>query len=421
VAKQPAKQCVWSPRGDHIACTTPRDVAAIGAQMGNTGPSLITVTSANGGAPIAISDSASLNTSPTWSPDGRRLYFVSNRDAQRDIYYVRIGGDGRAVGEMRRLTTALNAVTLSLSRDGRRLAYSVYTPQANIWSLPVLPAGTATFAMATQVTFGHQLVESMEVTRDGKTLIYDADRNGNSDIWRLNLGGGDREPEAMTSDVVDEFGGSLSPDGRRLVFYGYGEGSSRGIVWVKPMDGGPLQRVNTPTTYGIWPEWAPDGRTLTWPCGGRQRCVATPDSAGRWSVETKDGVRSNWSPDGQWSTNARRSGFGGGMVHDSVWILRRGDSTERLLYAQRSTTDPRVVQLQWSADSRSLFFRHNASDGVSTFWSLSIDGGPPRPVARLDDPKHPSYRGDFSTDGRRIYFAVNDRQSDIAVVELIER
>jgi len=56
-----------------------------------------------------------------------------------------------------------------------------------------------------------------------------------------------------------------------------------------------------------------------------------------------------------------------------------------------------------------------------TFWSLSIDGGAPRLVARLDDLTHPSYRNDFATDGRRIYFAVNDRQSDISVVELIER
>ena len=46
VAKHAAKACAWSPNGDYIACTTPRDFAKIGFNMGNTGPSKITVTSA---------------------------------------------------------------------------------------------------------------------------------------------------------------------------------------------------------------------------------------------------------------------------------------------------------------------------------------------------------------------------------------
>jgi hypothetical protein len=42
-------------------------------------------------------------------------------------------------------------------------------------------------------------------------------------------------------------------------------------------------------------------------------------------------------------------------------------------------------------------------------------------VARLDDLTRPSYRPDFAVDSRRIYFTINDRQSDISVVQLIER
>ena len=64
VAKHAAKMCAWSPNGDYIACTTPRDFAKIGFNMGNTGPSKITVTSAGGGDPVAVSDSVSLNISP---------------------------------------------------------------------------------------------------------------------------------------------------------------------------------------------------------------------------------------------------------------------------------------------------------------------------------------------------------------------
>jgi len=422
VANHAAKDCAWSPSGDYIACTTPRPFSRAGFNMGNTGPSKITVTSASGGEPIAVSDSVSLNISPVWSPDSRRLYFVSNRDGQRDIYYVAIGRDGHPSGEIRRLTTALNAVTLSLSRDGRRLAYSVYTPHGNIWSLPLLPTGFATSAMATQVTFGHQLVESMRVTPDGKTIIYDADRNGNSDIWRLTLG--EREPEALTSDPVDEFGAVLSPDGRRLAFYSYPEGTGRGVIWVKSMDGGPAQRVNVNGNYGIWPEWTPDGKHVLWGCGRTTWCFASEESAGSWKIQQRDPAttRANWSPDGRWSTNPRRT-LNSGQVNnlDTVWLYPRESGPRRMLFARRSASDPIPGDLHWSADSRAVYFRHPDPDGRLSFYALPIDGGPLRLVARLDDLSRPSYRPEFAVDARRIYFTINDRQSDISVVELIER
>ena len=421
LAKNNGKECSWSPRNDWIACVDPRNYSAIGFSMGNIGPSAILLVPVDGGTPIRLTDIATMNASPVWSPDGRRLYFISNRDGQRDIYYVAIGRGGHPDGEVHRLTTALDAAALSLSRDGGRLAYSVYTPQANVWSVPVLPSGVATSAMATQVTFGHQLVESLSLTPDGRTLFLDADRKGDSDIWRLDLEKG--EPEAMTSDVADEFGGVLSPDGRRLAYYSYREGSNRGIIMVKPMDGGPLQQVNTSESYGIFPEWSPDGKGLTWGCRDappRGGCLATQDSAGRWRVERQAVLRTNGSPDGRWWTLPWR-GYLGARDRDSAWIWPADGSAGRLLYVRRTMTDPSITELQWGRDSKNLFFRSRDQAGRSLFWSLPVEGGPARLVARLDDPARPSYRLDFATDGRRIYFTVNDRQSDISVVELIER
>ena len=419
VAAQRGNQCAWAPRGDHIACVVTRNFSAIGRLMGNAGPSAIIVTPANGGTPVAVTDSASLNTSPVWSPDGRRLYFVSNRHRQRDIYDLSVGDDGRARGEPHRLTTALNAASLSLSDDGRHLAYSVYTPQANIWSLPIVPRAPATSATATQVTSGHQLIESMFATADGKTLFYDSDRNGNSDIWRLRLG--DSQPEAMTHDPADAFGPNLSADGQRLAFYSYRDGSEHGVIMVKPMDGGPIEQVNTSATYGIWPGWKPDGRTLLWQCstpGKRMLCAASQDSTSHWHAAESPQEHPNWSPDGRWTTNFRRSFFGA----DTVWIYAAADPAQgKVLYRRRSLVDPLVETLEWSPDSRSLYFKSHDAEGRAMFWSLPVEGGAPRLIARLDDLAHPSYRNDFAVGGNRLFFAVNDRQSDISVVELIER
>jgi len=416
VTTGPMRECAWAPRGDLVACTSPRDFSAIGTNMGNTGPARIIVAPAGGGEPTAITDSSSMNGSPAWSPDGRRLYFVSNRNHQRDIYYVALSVDGHPAGEPHRLTTALNVASLSLAADGRHLAYSVYVPQSNIWSVPILPNAVATSAAATQVTFGHQLVESMSIAPDGKTLFYDSDRDGNSDVWRLKPG--DRQPEAMTRDPADEFGGALSPDGRRLAFYSYRDGSGRGLVMVKTMDGGPMEQVSDAATNGLFPEWNPDGSSLYWICGraGSQGgvCRGARDQAGHWKAAPSGDRRASWSPDGRWATTYRRG------VHDTVWIYRADSATGRMLYTATSPTDPRAGQLEWARDSRALLFKSHDPEGRARFWSLSIDGGAPRLIARLDDLSHPSYRGDFTTDGNRIYFAVNDRQSDISVVELIE-
>ena len=92
-----------------------------------------------------------------------------------------------------------------------------------------------------------------------------------------------------------------------------------------------------------------------------------------------------------------------------------------MLFARRSASDPIPGDLHWSPDSRAVYFRHPDPDGRLSFYALSIDGGPLRLVARLDDLSRPSYRPEFAVDARRIYFTINDRQSDISVVELIER
>lgn len=108
-----------------------------------------------------------------------------------------------------------------------------------------------------------------------------------------------------------------------------------------------------------------------------------------------------------------------GSDSSRLMVYPVGSNEGRVLYTRASSADPAVRQTQWSSDSRYLFFKSVDADGRASFWSVSLDGGTRRLLARLDDLSRPSYRTDFSVAGQRIYFAVNDRQSDISVVELI--
>ena len=75
--------------------------------------------------------------------------------------------------------------------------------------------------------------------------------------------------------------------------------------------------------------------------------------------------------------------------------------------------------LQWGPDSKTILFKAFDEEGRSSIWSAAAVGGTPRPLVRFDDPTRPSSRPEFASDGKRLYFTIGQRQSDVWTVELI--
>ena len=74
---------------------------------------------AAGGEPRRLTQSSSIDTEPAYSPDGRSVYFVSDRGGSPQIY--RMGADG---GTVERVTfTGSYNISPAISPDGRWLAY----------------------------------------------------------------------------------------------------------------------------------------------------------------------------------------------------------------------------------------------------------------------------------------------------------
>ena len=73
----------------------------------------------------------------SYSKDG--LLYVSDEDGGRDIYVARLSPSAAPEGSAVRLTTGLHPHTISLSADGRRLLYSLYTETSNIWAVDLQP------------------------------------------------------------------------------------------------------------------------------------------------------------------------------------------------------------------------------------------------------------------------------------------
>src|SRR6267142_2695454 len=76
-------------------------------------------------------------------------------------------------------------------------------------------------------------------------------------------------------------------------------------------------------------------------------------------------------------------------------------------HARQSRAGPRVVAgfARWSPNGRTLYFKAHDVRGAPSFWSVSPQGGRARLLVRFDDPPWQSSRNDFTTDGKRLYFA----------------
>jgi len=412
--------CDWSPRGDWIACVSGNRASVIpGGTFGNIAPSALVLVPAAGGRFIDVADRTALNQSPVWSPDGRQLYFVSNRQGPRDIYVIDVAGDGRIEGEPRRVSTGLGAQSIAFSASAQRMVYVAYAARANIWSLPIPSRGTVDTSGARAVTSGNQIVEAMRVSRDRQWLLYDSNLHLNADIFRLPLAGG--PAERLTTDPADDFAPDLSPDGREVAYHSWRSGSRD--IFIKTLDGGPLTQLTATASQESYPIWSPDGRALAFHDqfleNGIPRgvFVIRRDQSGSWSAPVAlrkgTGNLGSWLPDGH-SLAYPRSG--------ALEIIAADSGSARVAYAPSpGSGDPQVESVVASEDGRTMYFKSHDAEGRASFWAVPTAGGRPRLLVRFNDLSRVSIRGDFAAGAGQLFFTLEDRQADIWIADITHR
>ena len=412
VAEHPSDgltSCVWSPALTHVTCVGGNpQYSSPGPTFGNLAPSSIVSINIDDGTIREILPPVAMNQSPVWSEDGGTLFFVSNRDGTPDIYSMSVDENTEPVGDPERITTGSNVHSFSITADSHRMAYSVYTAEANIWSLPIPVDGSVGLAGATQLTFGRQIVESVRPSPDGAWLVYDSDVSGNSDIWRLPLAGG--TPEQITNDPRSDFGPDVSPDGREVAYHAFQDGSRE--IFVQELESGVVTQLTTGPEYSeSYPRWSPDGSSLVYydqlPRDDRGTWLIRRDSGGAWGEPELliTGARlTNWSTDGQYMTSVGASVF---------------DVETRQIRALRSEAEGEIPgETYWSQDQSTLYFKMSSSGGVVEIRSISVSTGEERMLVGFDDSRRVSLRADFSGNDDRFYFTLDDRWSDVWLAEM---
>jgi serine/threonine-protein kinase len=406
----------WSYDDKLIAFARGNSGFLSGADIGNIAPSSIWLMKADGGTPVKVSDESHLNTAPVWTPDGSLLY-ISSLGGSRDVYVQKINGDLTARGAPVRLTTGLNPHTISISKDGKLLAYSAFTTVANVWTASGGGSDIANAAAAKPVTTGNQTVEYGSISPDGKWLTYDSNVNGNQDIYRVPLGGGD--PEQLTKNAFDDFHPAWSPDGNEIAFYSIQNGTRD--IFVMNADGTNLRPVLQGPGEQRLPVWHGKDAILY---------MVFPDSVFEvkrqgsvWGVPVlafRGGASpSMYSPDGKWMVHVAQAGIVCDNCPQGAYIANADGTGSRFIQLR----NPQILSSSagagpWSRDSKHFYSAVREADGTSAIWQIPINGDEERRIFHFTDPLRQLYRSTFDVFKGKFYFTIGDRQSDIWTMEL---
>lgn len=399
---------MWSPNDSMIVF-----VVGTGG-INNVAPNTIWVVPASGGPSVRVTDGDHLNDSPVFATNGRSIFYVSNRDGARDIYQQRLP---RRTGDSdvpTRLTTGANATSISLSADGRHLVYGAAILRSNVWSAQILSSAPTPASAIHAITQGTQEVECLTLSPDGAWLLYDSNRSGNQDIYKMPLSGG--EPVRLTTDPADDFCPNLAPDGREIAFYSF-RGTGRRRVFTMLADGSRQQPLlRTEMNEQHWgPNWSPDGHSIAFDAaltGARHVSIVSRLADSTWGAR-RDLVRFGieqwrWSPDGRYASALSR---------DSGLVLLSPDGRLLRVLARRNASEIPVGAV-WGRDPSTLFYRTNGPHNATSFWAISVDGGRPRLVLRLNDAWRTSRRAEFDTDGKQLFFTISTDDANIWKLEL---
>jgi TolB protein len=215
-----------------------------------------------GGVQKELMKSTSNDYSPTWSPDGKYIAFVSDRDHvlldenrdvwTNDIYIIKT--DGSNIRRVTQDNVTSQYSGLSWSPDGRKLAYNF----SSLSKYGVLfPEGIGILTLSdsslTRLT-GNEIDGDPKWSPDGKNIVYALYQSKKTCIYRINANGTDQI--ALTKDSAyydtDPF---WSPDGKFIVFSSMRDGNYN--LYRMNADGSDQIRLTNESGEESFPVWLP--------------------------------------------------------------------------------------------------------------------------------------------------------------------
>ena len=371
----------WSPDGSKIAFTSDRGGGAEIWVMGSGGGNPTTLTSANG-----------RDEQPAFSPDGTRIVFTARRGGSTDLYTMNADGSAQT-----RLTD--DAPLNEIDELG---VWRAVTPPGQVDTY--IDSGPAFVGSSPQVEFTYSGAPALGGQVDGFNCSLDGGAFQACPASGAAVAG--LSDGAHTFVVRAESNGTVDPtparyrfavDTTRIVFASDRDGNSE--IYVIDADGTAPRRLTNHAAADSDPALSPDGSLLAFASqrdGDYEIYVTAADGSGTPRKLTDNQVADTaptFSPDGASILfTSRRDG------NDEVYAI----DAETGAGAANLTRDPAEDRNpSLSGDGSTIVFQSNRAAGNEDIYSMAADGSA---VRRLTDDPAADSLPDLSPDGTQIVF-----------------
>lgn len=241
----------WSPNGHRIAFWF--------IEKGKQGE-LATIPS-SGGEPVTIASDPATDWNPVWSPDGKFLYFASNRGGNMNLWRVGIDeSTGKQTSPPQPITTPSRYIRhISFARSGHSIAYVRYESRSNVQSVSFDPVSMAVTGSPQWITQGNNEIGHPDLSPDRTRFVARKPTNTQEDLAIFDIDGGNLID--LTNDHFRERNPRWSPDGQSIFFNS--DRSGKYQIWSINADGSGLRQwTETDGEGAISPVISPSGERL---------------------------------------------------------------------------------------------------------------------------------------------------------------
>jgi serine/threonine protein kinase/Tol biopolymer transport system component len=231
---QDAMQPQFSPNGKRVAYW------ALKARSGQR--DLYTIsTSGEEKTIVPLMDDVALDWNPVWAPDGKSIFFSSDRGGTMNLWRIDVDEEtGAPRGAPRPLAVpASSAGQLTVSRDGRQVIYASRSMTMMLRRGTLDPVSERLAVEEQPILAGTLQIRTYEASPDGQWVAFSTD--GREDIYVIRADGS--ELRQLTNDDVRDRGVAWTADSANILFYSERAGTYD--AWSVRLDGSGLTQLTS--------------------------------------------------------------------------------------------------------------------------------------------------------------------------------
>jgi Tol biopolymer transport system component len=234
----------WSPDGKQIAFLSNRDNPGLDNDLW--------IMNADGSSPRQVTNDPGDDFSIDWAPDGNRLVFGQALPMATDNFWL-INADGSGLQQLSSFTTGGGPFGSHFSPDGTQIVFT--DADATPDSLRLISSAGVLGATLTPGMNGF----APDFTGDGKRIVFYSADDGDDEIYSIAAAGGDQRQLTNTpsgGSTNEDRSPSPSRDGLNRIAFRSTRGGDREIYVMNADGSGVVQLTNT-TGTNRGPDWQP--------------------------------------------------------------------------------------------------------------------------------------------------------------------